>query len=289
MIAFNESSLHKFERYSLCASNNAINYLFYPVSIGHFYSNEKYEFSPADEQGYFLIFVSKGNFQLQLNNKKYKLIQNSLIITNANDAQKYYSSSSNLEYYFMHFDGNNVSTMLQFINNQSGTIITPANPKIIKKNIKSILLSLKEKKMLSESQMSAKIYEILCECLQQSKKDTKKYFVDKADYEDTIALAEKYIIDNINTPLSVKSIAKQVHMSSSHFSKIFKLETGFSPYDYVLDARLKKAKEYLCNTDKSIEQIAFLTGFNSESNFVYFFTTNTGISPLKYRKQNFNQ
>ncbi|MDE6659385.1 MAG: helix-turn-helix transcriptional regulator, partial [Eubacterium sp.] len=73
----------------------------------------------------------------------------------------------------------------------------------------------------------------------------------------------------------------------SFFSKVFKETTGFSPYDYLLSVRLDKAKELLQKTDDSIQNIAFKTGFNSTSNFIYFFKKEMGISPLKFRKIRF--
>ena len=73
-------------------------------------------------------------------------------------------------------------------------------------------------------------------------------------------------------------------MSPSHFSNIFKKQTGLSPYDYVLITRLNHAKNYLQKSDMNISEIAEKVGFNSESNFIYFFTKNTGISPSKFRK-----
>ena len=76
-------------------------------------------------------------------------------------------------------------------------------------------------------------------------------------------------------------------MSASYFSKLFKKGTGFSPYDYLLTVRLDRAKELLRQTDDSIENVAFKTGFNSESNFIYFFKKETGVSPLKFRKIKF--
>ena len=78
-----------------------------------------------------------------------------------------------------------------------------------------------------------------------------------------------------------------MHMSPSHFSRVFKQQTGFSPYDYVLIVRLNRAKELLQRTSMTVSEIAYETGFNSESNFIYFFTTNVGISPGKFRRLKF--
>lgn len=86
-----------------------------------------------------------------------------------------------------------------------------------------------------------------------------------------IEAAKKFINDNYDEDISIRDMADNAHMSASYFSKIFKETTGFSPYDYLLTVRLDKAKEMLQQTDHPVESIAYKTGFNSSSNFVYFF------------------
>ena len=278
---FHESLLSKTERYSFSPSAEAKAHLFYPLSIGHFFGANDYACSPTAEHGYFLFYTIKGAFRLSTEFGVEPIPQNALALTDATTAQTFFADSSAFEILFLHFDGKDAAHLLDYIFSKGSFVCAVKNPKAVKKSLILLLRSLKEKKILSEGEMSAKIYEILCSCLYRAQKQPKE----TEDYEKTTTLAEAYIWENLNTPLTVKAIAQEVHMSSSHFSKIFKLETGSSPYDYVLSARLMKAKEYLSATDKSISQISALTGFNSESNFVYFFTTNTGISPLKYRKQ----
>lgn len=55
----------------------------------------------------------------------------------------------------------------------------------------------------------------------------------------------------------------------------------------MLISRLNKAKELLRQTDMNISQIAAAVGFNSDSNFIHFFSQNTGISPKSFRKLEF--
>ena len=82
-------------------------------------------------------------------------------------------------------------------------------------------------------------------------------------------------------------LADELHISPTHLSRLFRQYTGFSPYDYVIAVRISKAKEYLLTTDKSITDIAYLTGFNSQANFIYCFKNHEGMSPGKFRKLKF--
>lgn len=135
----------------------------------------------------------------------------------------------------------------------------------------------------SEINWSLDIYKILAELLNPLHISIKN----NTSYEDSIQDAKKYISDHLNEKLTVQDIADIIHMSPSHFSRVFRQQTGFSPYDFVLVSRLNRAKDFLQKTDMSISQIAFDIGFNSESNFIYFFTKSTGLSPSRFRKLKF--
>jgi AraC family transcriptional regulator len=57
--------------------------------------------------------------------------------------------------------------------------------------------------------------------------------------------AVEYSQDQLDTDLTVSGIAQAVGLSRYYFTRLFKESTGQSPYQYVVDARVKKAKELL--------------------------------------------
>ena len=101
---------------------------------------------------------------------------------------------------------------------------------------------------------------------------------------DSIQKVLNYIADNLHENLSVKNLADKIPMSVSHFNRVFRKSTGDSPYAYVMAMRIKKAKYLLINTELTLIAISDETGFNSEANFIYYFTKNVGVSPGKFRK-----
>lgn len=106
-------------------------------------------------------------------------------------------------------------------------------------------------------------------------------------YDSLVRDIKYYVSTHLNENLSVKALAERGYMSVTNFSRVFKQQTGISPYEYVLISRLNKAKELLRQTDMSISQIAAAVGFNSDSNFIHFFSQNTGMSPKSFRKLEF--
>ncbi len=132
----------------------------------------------------------------------------------------------------------------------------------------------------SELSISLDIYKLFAELLAPKSIHNKS----QNKYAENMQKARQFILEHIHEKITVQQLAAAVHMSASHFSRVFKQQTGFSPYDYVLIVRLNKAKELLQKTEMTVASIAYETGFNSESNFISFFTESEGISPGKFRK-----
>ena len=73
-------------------------------------------------------------------------------------------------------------------------------------------------------------------------------------------------------------------MSRYHLSRLFQREMGFSPHEYLIETRLRAAKNQLSDSDASVEQIAINCGFSCSSNFIRAFRQNMGMTPLQFRK-----
>ena len=89
--------------------------------------------------------------------------------------------------------------------------------------------------------------------------------------------------------ISVKEVAGLAGMSESHFSRVFKSETGQPPLEKLNEIRLRRAKQMLDTTRRAISEVAVDCGFATPSHFSTAFSKAFGISPSKYRKGLENQ
>lgn len=85
--------------------------------------------------------------------------------------------------------------------------------------------------------------------------------------------------------LKIAALADANYLSQQHMIRVFKAETGYTPYEYLKKYRLKKAAELLSFTDFPVTEIAAFTGFPSSSNFIYQFRKEHGMTPAKYRRR----
>ncbi len=86
------------------------------------------------------------------------------------------------------------------------------------------------------------------------------------------------------SPISINHIADLCHCSPSYVSHIFKKNSGTTICKYLTDIRIAAAKKLLCNSEFSVSEIAFLTGFTDSNYFIYVFSKSCGMSPGKFRK-----
>lgn len=85
--------------------------------------------------------------------------------------------------------------------------------------------------------------------------------------------------------LSIQDIANEVGLSATHFSRIFKDNTGETVWDYLTSLRMKQACHLLAGTDKKIYEISEETGYSSPQYFSQVFYKQLGMKPLDYRRK----
>jgi AraC family transcriptional regulator len=93
--------------------------------------------------------------------------------------------------------------------------------------------------------------------------------------------AVEYIQDQLDTDLTVSGIAQAVGMSLDHFTRVFKESTGQSPYQYVVDARVRKARELLTTGKFTISEAARQVGFADQSHLTRHFKRVFGLPPKR--------
>ncbi|WP_342074940.1 AraC family transcriptional regulator [Yoonia sp. SS1-5] len=96
--------------------------------------------------------------------------------------------------------------------------------------------------------------------------------------------AIEFINANLDEDISLERIALTVEISPFHFSRMFKQETGMSPYQYVIHSRVELARGLLLTGRDSIADIAIQVGFSSQSHLTESFKKIVGTTPAKFRR-----
>ncbi|MEO7211756.1 AraC family transcriptional regulator [Mucilaginibacter sp.] len=95
----------------------------------------------------------------------------------------------------------------------------------------------------------------------------------------------EYVMKNFLSEISITDVAGLVHMAENSFSRYFSQRTRKTFSAFVNEIRLSHSSRLLADTDKSVSEICFASGFNNLSNFNRQFKSLYGLSPLAYRNQ----
>jgi AraC family transcriptional regulator len=98
---------------------------------------------------------------------------------------------------------------------------------------------------------------------------------------EKLVRAVEYIQDQLDTDLTVSGIAQAVAISPDHFTRLFEESTGQSPYRYVVEARVRKAKELLTTGKFTISEAAYHVGFVDQSHLTRHFKRIFGSPPKR--------
>lgn len=99
-----------------------------------------------------------------------------------------------------------------------------------------------------------------------------------------ISPALDFIRTNYAQPLSLDTVAKQIHISSYYLSHLFKDELGITFVEYLTRVRIEEAKQLLKRTALPVNAVAGEVGYDDSSYFCKVFKKVTGTTPHKYRR-----
>ena len=95
---------------------------------------------------------------------------------------------------------------------------------------------------------------------------------------------KEYMRDRLTENISLQEISSEVGLSRCYFAQMFKQSTGITPYQYIVQQRIERAKQLL-QQDLPIVEIALSCGFSSQSSLNRTFRKCVGTTPKGYRRQ----
>jgi len=105
---------------------------------------------------------------------------------------------------------------------------------------------------------------------------------EKNDVSAGMARVKEYIALNLQEPITANDLAKVAGYSQYHMARMFKVEMGLSPFEYIRRQRLVAAAHVLRSGERRVLDVAMDFVFDSHEGFTRAFSKGFGISPGRY-------
>lgn len=260
-------------------SNTARSVFYYMTCAGEFFCDSDYYVERETFHSYLIMYIKSGNGFVSVNNRLQPVKSNDVVFLNCHRHHIYYTDSG-WETLWLHFDGNSSKEFHELLNNRFESVLDICESLVIPRLLSMIIDGYKCRKSLPEALVSSYIHRMLSELLMISS-NMQKLSEEKMSL---VLEAVTFIQSNYMEKLTVPQLADYVNMSLFHFSRVFKKETGYAPYEYIIKTRIDHAKGLLKKSNKNVKEIAYEVGFNSESNFVNTFRDSVKLTPNEFRR-----
>lgn len=143
-------------------------------------------------------------------------------------------------------------------------------------------------KPVQQEQLIRTVEKALESDMREEETDALDGVMGKSIRNDNVRKALDCIHARIQEPLTIKEVARQVHLNPSYFSVLFKEETGVNFTDYLTMYRIRKAKKLLLETDAGLDEISERIGYQTTSYFIKTFKKLEQMTPNEFRNRTKN-
>ncbi len=240
-------------------------------------------YHPEGRSDYQLIYIASGKGHFTFGDTEHTVTKGNMIIFRPKESMDYYyRKEDKTDVYWVHFTGSEAEKLVSLLS-------VPENENIFFSGVFPDYSWIYEQ-LIRELQLKrANFEELLSLYLRQlillANRYTKEEYLHGGDISNEIDKAIRYFNKNYTTDISIEEYAKNHAISKNWFIHCFKKLMKITPMQYIISLRISTAKNLLENSDKSISEIAWATGFKNQLYFSRLFKKATGISPTFYRKQ----
>ena len=160
----------------------------------------------------------------------------------------------------------------------------PPNPNEFEAAFRAFLYEKKFPKKQNDIDLTVKFLEILSLFIKVPSA-AENAFLNSGRNMKTVHRAISFIDENYTRKITLEDIAAHVHLSKIYFYNMFLRSTGQTPHEYLLTKRINNAKLLLTATDKTFSEIAYDSGFSSQTYMTYVFKKKTSYTPMQYKKK----
>ncbi len=249
---------------------------FYPLECGHFIYEPGYALNRETFDSFLLMYMERGSMNVKSGEFLGKLLTGQFLFLDCYQPHSY-SAAEGCECFWCHFDGALARGYYGIATQHTGSILTVRDSYSAREKLKAIYDIFHKGAPVREPLVSKYLSDLLTAFLLDA---PQKETFGQASISETAAA---YIREHFAKDLPIGDLAMRAGLSTWHFIRVFKQETGLTPHQYLVNTRIAAAKYLLKNSPLPTKNICFETGFSCESVFCSAFKKHEGMTPGEYR------
>ncbi len=266
-------------------TQEALSCFLYPICIGHFVYCPGYVLNRKSYDSLLIMYVKSGGCTVHTSGADTVVSAGNTVLINCYEAHGY-ESVDGWEADWIHIDGTAAPKYYDYLSKKYGCATPVLNKEPF--GLADLIAAFSRGNIPSEASMSMLITGMLADFSNSENNANGRNDLESGDDisdsgNNTISLVTNYINSHFTDELSVDMLASLAGLSRFYFIRLFKKRTGCTPHEYLVNARLNHAKYLLKNTNLTIKEICFASGFADESRFCTCFRDCVGMRPSEYR------
>ncbi|QMV43913.1 AraC family transcriptional regulator [Cohnella cholangitidis] len=253
-------------------------------ACGHYYCLNGYRVERQGLDNRLMVLTLAGKGQITYRGVTHPLARGQVFLIDCNEKQQYESVGDYWEIQWVRFEENTGVDYEFLINAGRFQPIALQRLGYVETRLRAILQQANHHAPAADLIMAEALCGILTAMYEDKHvNDTLKLSSSAAKaISETVIDMERHFAEDI----SIKELARKIHMTTYAFIRLFKRQTGLTPYEYILKARITKARIMLEQTDLSVTEISEQVGFRNANNFIRKFKMLANTTPLQYRRLN---
>jgi len=267
----------------------------FPVNI---FFTDVTEFPPHWHEVVELVYVLDGGLKVGVNNEVYTMDPGDILLITGGDVHYFVPVPRQINRLIVHFDmsyfeavcpeakNKRFSRILMKRNNACGN--DPDVHKLLEDQLSEIISEYNTQREAYKIVLRARLFDILAILLRNvpmqdcSPQERKRQLNRLSRLENVF----RYVEENYSSGITLAEAAAVANFSEFYFTRFFREATGMTFGKYLSNYRVEKAVQFMKNSDDSITEIVFKSGFGSVKTFNRVFRQLKGCSPSSYRKSN---
>ena len=241
-----------------------------------------YSYGPAIRSRYVLHYVLSGKGTLYLQDNVFKIKQGECFLLPINEQTFYQADNEDpWHYIWVHYDGQKAVDLMHHLSlNVYSPVFTPTHSN---NRIGEFFRNFSNYPY-DEYYCMGNLYQLFGEMLHHAPQKQQPFSVETQNLQYIKKIID-YIALHYSRKVTVTELADLCGLNRSYLTKLFKDATGYSPQQYLIRFRMKRAKALLHESDMPIQTVALSVGYSDPFSFSKAFRGYAGTSPSAYREQ----